>query len=249
MKYFLLSFNNINVFIKNIFKFFSISYCLFCENKITDGIICNKCEKLKEYINHNHYCIKCGSNIPKNTECSFCNDFFNYKYIRTIVKYDTIIRPIIFGLKYQKKLECSDYILEDILNNFPKEYRNVKFDYVTCVPTHLYRYINRGYNHTEYLSKIISKQLNIPFMNFVKRTKYVKSQTHIQHFKRYINIKDSFLYFNELNIQNKNILVIEDVITTGSTLKEYIKELSKSKANIYVLIYADARHVQDSRGF
>lgn len=246
MKLFYLLYKYIKSILNNIFLYFSVPYCIFCDKKIDDGIICKECEKLKEYINKSYYCYRCGSNIERNSDCAFCNDFYNYKYIRTIVKYDTIIRPIIIGLKYEKKLECSDYIIKDILDHIPKEYENVKFDYITCVPTHYFRYIFRGYKHTEYLSKKLSNILNIPFKNFIKRSKYVKSQTQIKHIKRYTNVKNSFELNSSFDLKNKNILVLEDVITTGSTLKEYIRELSKTKANIYILVYADARH--ESRG-
>ncbi|MBQ0105673.1 MAG: ComF family protein, partial [Armatimonadetes bacterium] len=155
-----------------------------------------------------------------------------------------ISRHIILNFKYSKVFECGDFIVSDILNHFPELYKRIEFDYITCVPTHFIKFAIRGYNHTQYISKKLSAELGIPFRKLVSRTRYVKSQTKVPHSRRSENIKNSFRLCVKENLENKNILLFEDVITSGNTIKEITAELSAAKANVFVLAYADARHPQ-----
>ena len=91
----------------------------------------------------------------------------------------------------------------------------------------------------------IEKKLNIPFKYFVKRVGFGFSQTHISINKRAKNVENTFILTENEDLKGKNILLIEDVITTGSTINEFCKVLSKTNANIYVLSYADARHIEE----
>ena len=218
--------------------------CLRCD-KLSENILCDECVKSKSYCKAKRFCRKCGKNGA--FEHGFCNECYgqkrNYRLLRTIVRYNEITKDLIHLFKYDQRLDCADYIINDIITNFP--YKRISFDYITCVPNHYFSFVKKGYHHTEYLAHGIEKKLNIPFKYFVKRVGFAYSQTHMSINKRAKNIENTFkLTLNE-NLKDKNILLVEDVITTGSTINEICKVLSKTSANIYVLSYADARNIEE----
>lgn len=223
------------------------SFCIYCKEPLKKGIICDNCLNKIQMTSDSECCNKCG--LAKESEldyCWFCKKQHNFKKLRTIVKYNDNIRDIILSFKYHKRFDCGDFIIEEIIKFFPIEYSYIKFDFITCIPSHYLRFAIREYNHMAYITKSISKKLNIPYIQLVKKSKYTKSQTTFDYKKRKTNVKNSFKIICKDNLKDKNILLIEDVVTTGSTIEEFINALSVTKANIYVLSYADARHYTKS---
>ncbi|MBQ0073537.1 MAG: ComF family protein [Prevotella sp.] len=113
-------------------------------------------------------------------------------------------------------------------------------DFIIPVPINYKKRWKRGYNQSEELSKGIAKGVkkicskSIPIMNnAIKRSENNISQTRLSHLQRIDNIKDVF-YLNEKayknkDIQNCHVLIVDDIITTGSTVIECIKQLQPIK--------------------
>jgi len=227
--------------IKNFFTgFIEILYPKICEGckSLSSNILCNNCKDNIIYT-PSYGCSICGR-VVTSFKCDDClNNQIYYKKCKTIVKYKDIIVTLVHMFKYNKREDIGDYIIKEMIDRFP--YENVKFDYISNVPMHSIRHLLRNFDHSRYLAKGISKQKNIPYKTFIKKTKYIKSQTKFSHEDRFNNILNSFRLITKDNLKGKNILIIDDVITTGATLNEYAKILSKTQANIYLLVYADAR--------
>lgn len=101
-------------------------------------------------------------------------------------------------------------------------------DYLQPVPLHPQRRRQRGYNQSECLARGISEVTGIPIGNFVKRTKNNVSQTTLSHEERIGNVENIFAP-NTAEIQRfrpKHLLVIDDVITTGSTVISCVQSLT-----------------------
>lgn len=194
-------------------------FCLFCEQKLStkEKYLCNTCF--------------CKLDLADNT---FINDFYNekfnnlsnidfvfscYKYIKS-----SPIQKIIHQLKYNGKFRIGFY-LGTILgaklkNNI--EYSN--FDLILPVPIHPIKKTERGYNQSYYIAKGVSKVTNIKIVNNVLIRKiYTKSQSLHNKKQRLENIKDIFDIKNGHIIKGKNIIILDDIITTGSTVKEIAK--------------------------
>lgn len=96
-----------------------------------------------------------------------------------------------------------------------------KIDFLTAVPLHKLKLRERGYNQVDYICRGISEMLGIEFKrDIIFRTRYTKTQTELNFQERKENVKDAFCvnkkYLGE--IKNKNVLIIDDVITTGATI-------------------------------
>ena len=178
----------------------------------------------------------CGK--PTNQANICCNNLIN-KIIVAVEYKDPIIRKIIKNFKYkyikELKIPLSKFLIAS-LENIEKP-----IDYIIIpIPLHKKRQRQRGFNQSELLAQEISKHFNIPIYNVLKRNINTQAQANIKDTeKRKENIKDAFEIQNKELIKNKNIILIDDVATTGATLLEASKILKQNQANkIYGLVVA-----------
>lgn len=117
--------------------------------------------------------------------------------------------------------------------------QHAQFDCIVPVPLHWTRYARRGFNQAEEMGKVIAEKSGKPVVNILKRVKRTKFQAACSAVQRVGNLKEAF----ELNVsdatayQGKHLLLIDDLMTTGSTLKVAASELILLKpASITVLV-------------
>ncbi len=100
------------------------------------------------------------------------------------------------------------------------------------VPIHHLKKAERGYNQSDYLAKGLSKSLNIPYSSkAIKRIKYTVSQTGLNMNERALNVSNAFKVRHTKKVLGKNILILDDVCTTGATLLECGIALYKAGAS------------------
>jgi ComF family protein len=111
---------------------------------------------------------------------------------------------------------------------------------VIPVPLHFKKLLRRGYNQSSLLSKYVSGFLKIPVMfNVLKRVKNTQSQSELSFREREANVRNSFSVKKGVNLDGLNILLVDDVLTTGSTASSCAKELKKHGAKeVHVLTLA-----------
>ena len=111
------------------------------------------------------------------------------------------------------------------------------------VPLHQLKKAERGYNQSLYIAKGLSKLLKIPLgVRIFQRKRYTQSQTSMNFIERQENIKEAFNIKSDKKIKGKNILLVDDVITTGATISECGKVLLNGGAN---RIYAASIAIAD----
>ena len=108
--------------------------------------------------------------------------------------------------------------LSQYLENIP--------DIIIPVPLHKSRLLKRGYNQSELIANGMGESLNIPVnTNVVKRIVATKSQTKKGKYERWLNVKGIFKCYCPEVLESKHVLVVDDIITTGSTIESLIHEL------------------------
>jgi ComF family protein len=156
--------------------------------------------------------------------------------------YNSEIFKLINGFKNHDKSYLAKFISNFLIKKIIEKQLADKIDIVIPIPIHYRKLIKRKYNHTAILSKIIAKHFDKPFTyNTLKKIKKTKDQMKLNGKKRLTNVKGAFnINKNHLKyLKSKNILLVDDVLTTGATINECSKVLKESGCRqVHILIFA-----------
>ena len=204
-------------FLEKILEYIFLPTCGVC-GKLGEGYLCGKCEKeLKKY---------------EVIEESINNNILNKERIDKmyIFKYTELVRNLILQYKFNDKAYLYRTFCEFIVKN-KKVFDFIKsYDIIIPVPIHKARMRERGYNQSEIIAETISKILNIELIDdIIVRKKETKALSSLNSKTERINmIKNAFaVNINYTSLNKINLLIIDDVFTTGSTLNELSKEIKK----------------------
>ncbi|MBR5451870.1 MAG: ComF family protein [Clostridia bacterium] len=138
-------------------------------------------------------------------------------------RYDGVAADGVLNIKKKKSIEnarfFANYMIEAVKSKFPVE----QFDLVTNVPMFAKEEKQREFNHSKVLAKLISKGLGIEYKNTLKQILKRKSQHELTAVERIENVKG--VYKTISSVEGKNILLVDDIKTSGSTLNECAHEL------------------------
>lgn len=153
-----------------------------------------------------------------------------------IFKYDDIIKTLIHRFKYRNETYLAK-IFADMIETYIKN-QNIEFDYIIPVPVHEKRLKSRGYNQIELILKILKKKYKYIIYDKVKRIKNTPDMYHLDKEERLRIMKESFLAQEDEELKGKKVLIIDDVLTTGSTIFNLSKEIIRKNmdTNIYCLV-------------
>ncbi|MDR3071261.1 MAG: ComF family protein [Endomicrobium sp.] len=205
--------------------------------------ICTECKELLPLI-RGFTCQKCGAPLSYDVGfCYTCKKYYkeySFEKMRSVYLYTGSLRKLILKFKYSNRYFLSkDFGLA--------MYETIKLygfcnnvDFIIPVPLNIIRRIRRGYNQAELLASVVSVKTNIPMLkNILFRKKITKPQFNLSRTDRMANIKDSFFVKNDKIIKDKVILLIDDIVTTFSTVLTCSLALKTSGAQkVYVLALA-----------
>ena len=187
------------------------------------------------------HCPICSKIIGVNE--SFCNECEN-----ELIKYtgDFIIpkaEKFISAFEYNNKIAPAVFIMKDgISGNAPYAFgkaisecikqENMNIDFIIPVPMFRENLKKRGFNQAELIAKEVGFLLNISVFNYlIKKNRKTPAQKNLTKIQRQNNLKNAFSVTDKTAVKNKNILIIDDVCTTGSTLSEITNLLIDSGAS------------------
>ncbi|MFH1194598.1 MAG: ComF family protein [bacterium] len=153
-------------------------------------------------------------------------------YTPFIFNEESPVKDIIHKLKYEQRFRNGIYLGEKIAEHGRDIIRVWNINLIIPVPLHRTKQAERGYNQSYYIAKGISKPTGIPVsQRSIRRIRYTQSQTKLNILERKENIKGVFKVKDRKIIKGKNILLVDDVITTGATVSECGVTLLNSGAN------------------
>lgn len=201
---------------------FGSYFCLKCQKKILQSdLVCPVCER---------------PSIGGVTHPA-CRKNYLLDGLWFLGTYENPLKTLIQNLKYKFISDLGESLVEIMINYwahftpyfFDEVKKNPESWIVTSVPLHPKRQNWRGFNQSQLLGKIISKKLGLKNIDLLIRIKNTKPQAKLSSKDRKSNIKNAFVLAKNFS-QNQNILLIDDVWTTGSTLKECCLVLKKGGA-------------------
>lgn len=223
--------------LRKILDIFYPRCCPVCQKILKDRrrMICPECEKKLQPIGHPR-CYKCGKPIEEGEYCKDCQKHTHiFDQGRGIFVYDGIMRRSVTRYKYYGCREYGYFYAKAMYRYAWKNLNQWKPDLIVPVPIHKSKERLRGFNQAAYLAERLSCYTGIPVdTDLVQKVVKTKSQKKLNAMQRRKNLEKAFLVTK--NIRGKDILVIDDVYTTGSTIDAMAGCLRKRGAkNIYFL--------------
>ena len=192
--------------------------CVYCKALIERPFVCKKCkDELSTQKADNH---------QKRTAIS--------QKIYSCYYYDDMVKSIIISYKYKANSSLYIYLAKEITKMIKEN--NIQADIITYVPLHKRKKSQRGFDQSARLAMGISYLSGIPFKKTLIRKKYTQQQAMLDTKMREQNVKNAFTLKIDKKLSKKSVIIIDDIVTTGSTLNACIKMLVQSDAKIIIPI-------------
>jgi ComF family protein len=138
---------------------------------------------------------------------------------------------MIHSLKYRGVAELADPLARLLAQLLVRDFPGRRWDLVVPVPLHRVRQRERGYNQSALIAQRLAGMLGWPFDGrLIRRTRPTRSQTHLSRAERLVNVTGAFSCADPPRVRGLQVLLIDDVHTTGSTLNETAKALKEAGA-------------------
>lgn len=199
----------------DIWELFFPRYCVLCGERLA---------KTEECV-----CIKCFIGLPRTRMCPVADNAMEKEFwgklpierANSLLYYTKggDVQKILYELKYYGNDRLALFLgkcmaMELQPSNF---FQNI--DYILPVPLHDKKKKARGYNQSEMIAQGISIVTGIPLIdNILKRVRYTDTQTKKRSYERWLNVQDVFECISLKIIEDKHVLLVDDVMTTGSTI-------------------------------
>ena len=142
-----------------------------------------------------------------------------------------IVRRIILDFKYGRQIHLRHLVARWLLAGLDdSRLRDREFDLIVPVPLHPARERERGFNQAGLLAELLSRRMSIQAKPVLERTRYTTTQTAFDRAERMENLQGAFHLRRNADVRELQVLLIDDVLTTGSTLSECARVLKKAGA-------------------
>jgi competence protein ComFC len=210
--------------------------CTRCGSKIRAGeYLCEQCEAKAMRIVA-PFCQKCSEPfegaITSAFTCANCAHRAIY-FDAAVAAYRGrgIVRQTIHDFKYGRQVHLRHLVARWLCAAFDDERLNGRqFDIIVPVPLHPTRQRERGFNQATLLAELLSARVSSPCKPMLKRIRYTTTQTSLDRAERMENLHNAFRLRKNTDVRGLHVLLIDDVLTTGSTLSECARVLKRAGA-------------------
>ncbi len=217
--------------------------CIFCGDELNSTDVCDTCSNcFRDLPFLAHCCLRCGGPIENNNDgvCFNCNaNNFSFHSARSAFPYTDKVVGVVHKFKFGRGKYLFEPMAEYMCDVFSTW--NISVDIVTSVPLHKNREKFRGYNQSKLLAEYIAGKFNLMYIDATKKIVDNTAQATLDFKSRRENVKGVYKSISEAKseIKDKNVLLIDDIYTTGST-SNAVSEILKSMGakEVYVLTFA-----------
>lgn len=220
--------------------------CVHCGASLlgySGSYLCTECESKLSWLGHG-CCRHCGAGwdgvsegVPKCSRCPRGDDDFTRAV--GVVSYKSPARELVHDFKYKGNQGLANTLYPQMLRRLTEAGFPEKYDIILPVPLHKQRLKLRGYNQSALLAKAIATATSSQYSHTaLLRIRHTTAQALVAPRDRKENIAGAFQIGN-YNFAGKTVLLVDDVLTTGSTAGECCRVMREAGANrIYVAVWA-----------
>ena len=198
---------------------------------ILDILYPPKCTMCREVLGQKdkHICPKCQKVLPTTKNGGVLKGNF-FTVCVSPLYYEDMVREALLRYKFHRMTSYAEFFGTQIAK-CAEEYIESEVDIISWVPLSKQRLRKRGYDQAQLLAEIVSQQLGIPCIPVLVKVRNVSPQSKIgDAAKRRSNIAGAYSIIDDETIAGKKILLIDDIVTTGSTFSECARTLGSSGA-------------------
>ena len=221
--------------------------CTICGGNVKAGeYLCNRCDAKAVRIAA-PFCQKCSEpfegSITSEFTCANCaHRTIHFDAAVSAYRGRGVVREIIHEFKYGRQLHLRHLVARWLHAALDDErLRGRRFDIIVPVPLHSARQRERGFNQASLLAALLGAQTSIPSKPLLDRIRYTNTQTALDRSERMENLHNAFRLRKNADVRGLRVLLIDDVLTTGSTLSECARVLKRAGAlSVYAATVARA---------
>ncbi len=182
------------------------------------------------------FCASCGDPVSGRIDhayrCPFCaSRAIHFDTARSVARYDGALAVAIQDLKYRGALWLADDLARLLESGVRTHFRADAVDGVAPVPLHPTRRRERGYNQAAVLAGRLARRLGRPLWSgAVRKIRWTPTQTRLTAAERMANVAGSFASRGDGRLRGRNVLLVDDVMTTGATVNECARALKAGGA-------------------
>jgi ComF family protein len=166
--------------------------------------------------------------LDEHDLCTVCREGrVNFDSTCSFGSYEGALQQLIQLFKYGKVETLADPLSKLLLRAVP---RDEQFDCIVPMPLHWRKRWQRGFNQAELLARPVAKRYRLRLSTALRRSRYTQAQAGLNDSERRKNLKDSFVVRRPEEVRGKRILLVDDVFTTGATLRAATKALKAAGA-------------------
>jgi ComF family protein len=211
--------------------------------------LCAVCSEPIGY--HDYLCPACNGKAPRIRPpfCATCSQPFDgaiteaftcancaqrhLHFVAAIAAFRSrgVVRKIMHDFKYGHQIHLRHPVAQWLIATLDDpRLQGRRFDLVIPVPLHPTRKRERGFNQAELLAQLLSARAGLVMHEALERVRYTTTQTAFDRAERMENLRDAFRLRKKANVRGLRVLLIDDVLTTGSTLSECARVLKAAGA-------------------
>lgn len=206
--------------------------------------VCPSCLRLPKPLQAEFFCRSCRTafvssfSLDEQGFCAVCREsLVNFDAAYSFGAYEGGLRKLIHLFKYGKVESLAEPLSKFLLLAIPLE---AQFDTVIAMPMHWRKQWERGFNQAKLLAEPVARRYGLTVADPLRRTRYTKAQAGLNEAQRRDNLKNSFYVRHPEQVAGKRVLLIDDVFTTGATLRA-AAEILKTAGALHVTALTLAR--------
>lgn len=193
-----------------------------------DRLVCRSCWSLLTTVEE-PFCLNCREFIHTGTVCRNCGG--NALTVFSLGVYDDTLRSIIHDLKFHSLKPLGETIGAQLSDIIGDRLIGLKLDMIAPVPLHESRLSVRGFNQAEVIGREVGRALGISCRpDILSLTRKTRQQARLTAAQREINVRGAYAVTDPETVRGKSILIVDDITTTGATLREVTRVLYEAGA-------------------
>ena len=218
-----------------------------CCGAATEGpaSLCPACDGELHKLESAPACRSCAKPLPEHgAPCPHClgDGMPHYGWVLRLGTFTDPLKHLVHQLKYHQRWPLAEVLADRLLEQERIKALLSETDVIVPVPLHRLRQISRGYNQADVIAKRLASRCRLPVARPVIRLRNTESQTAMTSAaQREENMRDAFALLDPRPVRGKHVAVVDDVMTTGATLKAFARALRPAKpASVCAVVLAVA---------